>query len=72
MNLQRLDYVLGILELVAEEEVDGELGLLDAFRNRDGRASVPRRVVAPGRLLVLLALQLSLLLAIFPLVPHRR
>ena len=70
MNLQWLDHVLGILELVAQEEVDGELGLLDAFRNRDGRAFILRRVVR--RLLVLLPLQLPLLLPIFPLVPHRR
>ena len=70
MNLQWLDHVLGILELVAEEEVDGELGLLDALRNRDGRAFILRRVVR--RLLVLLPLQLPLLLPIFTLVPHRR
>ena len=70
MNLQWLDHVLGILELVAEEEVDGELGLLDAFRNRNGRTFILRRVVR--RLLVLLPLQLPLLLPIFPLVPHRR
>ena len=70
MNLQRLDHVLGILELVTQEEVDGELGLLDAFRNRNRRTFILRRVAR--RLLVLLPLELPLLLPIFPLVPHRR
>ena len=71
MNLQWLDHVFGILELVAQEQVNGELGLLDGLRHGDRGAFRVRRCLGPGGLFVFLPLQLPLLLPMLALVPHR-
>ena len=74
LNLQRLDNVFGIFELVAEEEVDGQLGLFDGLRHGDGRVVADGIVAGGGRapLLGLFPLQLALFLAVLAFVAHRR